>query len=399
MKITIHCGNIITGFPDTKSGAATITIENGFIKTVEIGHQKPEPESRFYDFSNFTVLPGLIDLHEHLNGNDKYSFSDGTIDPSDATWALVLARQARRVLAKGVTTVRVVGAPNHVDLDLRRAISEGIVVGPRMICAGQPLTMTGGHGWFMGLEVDGTVEAARAARQQVKAGADWIKLMASGGVGITREGEEPTQPQMTTEEMRAAVEVAHFAGIKATAHADGIPGIRNALEAGIDCIEHGIFMGKDEAEFMVKNDVVLIPTVSTMHGIAYRADELGLPRAWVPVALSTLEPHAESLREAIKVGVRIGAGTDGFGNIIEEITMIRDAGMDTWDALGTATWGAADILGMGKKIGRIAPRFAADLIALNSSPLEDFNVLREPAAVIFGGKVWESPNNPDVFAL
>lgn len=268
-----------------------------------------------------------------------------------------------------------------------------------MICSGQPLTMTGGHGWFMGIEVDGPAEAARAARQQIKAGADWIKIMASGGVGITREGEEPTQPQMTVEEMRAAVEVAHFASIKATAHADGVPGIRNALEAGMDCIEHEIFMGDEEAEYMVKHGVVLIPTVSTMHGIAYRAEELGLPEVWVPVALSTLEPHAESLRAAIRAGVTIGAGTDGFGDIVDEITMIRDAGMDAWNALGTATWDAADILGLGKKIGRIAPNVAADFIAVEGNPLEDFETLRAPAAVGFGGKVWERPHETDVFTL
>lgn len=399
MNATVHCGDLITGDRDRAPGPATITIVDGIVRAIEAGLHAPRVDGPLHDHAERTVLPGLIDLHEHLNGNDEYAFSDGTVSPTDAEWALVLARQARRVLARGVTTVRLVGAPNHVDLDLRRAIAKGVAVGPRMICAGQALTMTGGHGWFMGLEVDGPVESARAARLQVKAGVDWIKIMASGGVGVTREGEEPTQPQMTLEEMRAAVEVAHFAGIKATAHADGVPGIRNALEAGMDCIEHGIFMGADEAEFMTRNGVVLVPTVSTMHGIAYRAEELDLPRIWVPIAESTLEPHAESLRAAVRAGVTIGAGTDGFGDIVDEIRMIGEAGLDAWDALGTATWGAAAILGLDGRIGRLAPGFAADWIAVNASPLEDLDALRSPAAVGFGRRVWSSPAADDPFML
>jgi imidazolonepropionase-like amidohydrolase len=398
---TILCGNLITGHPPGTGPArdgepATITVRDGVIERIEPGHAAPGGEASVVDYGGYSVAPGLIDLHEHLNGNDVYAFSDGSVEPSDATWALVFARQARRVLARGVTTVRIVGAPNHVDIDFRRGVAEGLVTGPRMVCSGQALTMTGGHGWFMGVEVDGPNEAARAARSQIKVGADWIKLMASGGVGVTREGEEPTQPQMTVDEMRAAVDVAHFAGIKATAHADGIPGIRNALEAGVDCIEHGIFMGDDEAAHMARHGIVLVPTLSTMHGIAYKAEEFGHPRTWVPIALSTLEPHAESLRAAIRAGVTIGAGTDGFGDIVDEITMIRDAGLSTWDALGTAMWGAADILGM-KRIGRLEPGCAADWIALTGDPRDDLEALRAPAAVSFGGSIWHQPGHADVF--
>ncbi len=399
MTITVLCGTLISGERGRTPGPATLTIEGGVVQKVADGLRRPQAGSEVHDHSSRVVLPGLIDLHEHLNGDDEYAFSDGSVHPTDAEWGLVLARQARRVLARGVTTVRLVGAPNHVDLDLRRAIAKGVAVGPRMICAGQPICMTGGHGWFMGLEVDGAAQAARAARLQIKAGVDWIKLMASGGVGVTREGEEPTQPEMTVEEMRAAVNAAHAAGLKATAHADGVPGVRQALEAGMDCIEHGIYMGDDEARFMAEHQVVLVPTMSTMHGIAFRAEELNLPRAWVPIAESTLQPHAESLRAAIRAGVTIGAGTDGFGDIVDEIRMIRDAGLSEWDALGTAVWGAADILGLGHRIGRLAAGYAADWIALEADPLGDLEALRRPSAVGFGRRVWTSPSASDPFTL
>lgn len=399
MTITLLCGTLISGDRDRAPGPATLTIEDGIVREVAMGLRSPRAGSEVHDHSSRVVLPGLIDLHEHLNGDDEYAFSDGSVDPTAAEWGLVLARQARRVLARGVTTVRLVGAPDHVDFDLRRAIARGVAVGPRMVCAGQPICMTGGHGWFMGLEADGPAEAARAARRQVKAGADWIKLMASGGVGVTREGEEPGQPEMTVEEMRAAVNAAHFAGIKATAHADGVPGIRNALEAGIDCIEHGIFMREEEARFMAEHRVVLVPTMSTMHGIAHRAEELNLPRSWVPIAESVLEPHAASLEAAVRAGVTIGAGTDGFGDIVDEVRMIRDAGLSDWDALGTATWGAADILGLGHRIGRLEAGYAADWIAVEADPLSDLEALRRPAAVGFGRRIWTSPSAADPFAL
>jgi imidazolonepropionase-like amidohydrolase len=310
--------------------------------------------------------------------------------PSVATWTIVLVHYARQALRKGITTVRITGAPAHIDIDLREAIAEGLAVGPRLVCAGQSIGMTGGHGYMWSCEVDGPYEAMKAARTQIKAGADFLKVKASGGVGITREGEEPTQPEMTVEEMRAVTEVAHAAGLPVAAHADGIPGIRNALAAGVDCLEHGIFLGPAEAEEMARRGVALVPTLSTMRGIAFRAKELGLPASWVPIAENVLEPHMDSFRAALKAGVLFAAGTDQFGELVEEMQIFVEAGLTPYRAIQAATRDAARLMRLEKKIGTLEPRHQADLIAVPGDPLEDLAVLRQPVLVMRNGIVWHT---------
>jgi imidazolonepropionase-like amidohydrolase len=389
MVQVVLSGLLLTGADEPPLPGGVVRVEGGRVAAVHRDYPRSARDDgdEVLDLRPATVLPGLIDLHEHLNGDGKYSIGDDSLRPSEATWAIVAAHYARESLRRGITTVRTVGMAGHVDLALRKLIGEGLAVGPRLVCAGQKLTMTGGHGSAKSCQVDGPWEAMKAVRQQIHAGADLIKLTASGGVGITREGEEPTQPEMTVEEMRAAVEVAHHAGLRVTVHADGVPGIRNAIAAGVDCLEHGIFLGRPEAEEMARRGIALVPTLSTMRGIAFRGRSLGMPESWIPIAEAVLEPHRASFRAALDAGVLCGTGTDGFGEMVEEMELFVSAGRTPYQAIQAATRDGARIMGLERRLGSLAPGLQADLIAVTGNPLDDLTVLRRPRLVMWDGVV------------
>ena len=349
-----------------------------------------EDGERSWDFPDGTLLPGLIDAHEHLSGHDRYAIGDPSVQESDMMYALVGTFHCRRLLDEGITTVRIPGAPGGIDFMIRRAIREGYVEGPRLICAGRNLSMTGGHGSEVGVGIDGPIEARKMAREQLKAGADFLKLVASGGVGITREGEEPSQPELTVEEMRAAVEVMHYAGRRATAHADGVPGISNALEAGVDCLEHGIYMTAAHAHYMAEHGVALVPTLSTMHGIYEHGVEYGMPESSIPIAEAILEPHRQSFQHALDAGVLFAAGTDGFGELVTEIELFATFGMSPYRAIQAATRDAALVIGPDARYGALEAGRSADVIAVEGDPLESLGQLRQVRFVMAEGVVRRS---------
>lgn len=339
------------------------------------------------EFADSTLLPGLIECHEHLSGHDRFAIGDASVNEADIMYALVGTFHARRLLKEGITTARVPGSPGHIDLHLRRAIDLGYVPGPRLVCAGKHITMTGGHGSAWGREVDGPSEAAKATREQLKAGADFIKIVASGGVGITRVGEAPVQPELSVEEMSAAVRVAHAAGKRITAHADGEEGIENALDAGVDCIEHGIYLTTDQAQRMAREGIHLIPTLSTMRGIAHRGKEYGMPDTWIPIAEQVLVPHLASFRAALDAGVLCATGTDGFGELVEEMEIFEECGLSRLQAIGSATRAAAAVIGTSGEFGEVRDGASADVIAVAGNPLEELAALRRVTFAMVRGKV------------
>lgn len=238
-----------------------------------------------------------------------------------------------------------------------------------------------------GIEVDGADEARKAVRLQMKAGADFIKIVASGGVGITRPGEEPSQPELTVEEMSAAVDAAHSAGKRVTAHADGVPGIQNAIDAGVDCIEHGIYLTRAQAEQMAERGIALVPTLSTMVGIYERGIEYGMPGSWIPIAEAVLEPHRESFQNALDAGVHFATGTDGFGDIVEEIRLFTTFGLDNHRAIQAATRDAALVCSPRPDFGTLEPGKTADLLAVTGDPLQAVEALRRVRLVTVDGMV------------
>lgn len=388
MTTTLLLANqVLTGEDQPPIANGAVRIEGTRITAVGPAAEVSSEDAEVVDLADSTLLPGLIDCHEHLSGHDRYAIGDSSVVEPDVMFALVGVYHARRLIDIGVTTARVPGAPGHIDLYIRRAIQEGYLRGPRLVCAGQNLSMTGGHGSTGGFEVDGADSARRATRLQLKAGADFIKVVASGGVGITREGEEPSQPEMTVEEMAAAVDVAHSADRRVTAHADGVPGIRNALEAGVDCIEHGIYLEAAEAEFMASNGVALVPTLSTMVGIYERGLEYGMPAPWIPIAEAILEPHRESFQHALDAGVLFAAGTDGFGDIIDELVIFTSFGIPAYQAIQAATRDAARVISDHADFGTVSPGMSADLIAVSGDPLQSLDHLREVDFVMVEGTI------------
>ena len=383
----LQARQVLTGADEPPIAGGGVRVRDSRIVGVGPADDIRESGDEVLDFGEATLLPGLIDCHEHLSGHDRYAIGDPSVVEPDMMFALVGTYHCRRLVRIGVTTARIPGAPGHIDLMIRRAIQEGYLVGPKLICAGRVVVMTGGHGSMSGVEVDGPWEARKAARAQLKAGADFVKIIASGGVGITREGELPSQPELSVVEMAAAVDAVHSADRRITAHADGVPGISNALEAGVDCIEHGIYLTADQARFMADNGVAMVPTLSTMQGIYHHGIEYGMPETWIPIAEAILEPHLDSFRHALDAGVHFATGTDGFGDIVDEMIIFTEFGMGNYRAIQSATRDAALVISPRPDFGVLGVGMAADIIAVDGDPMDDLNVLRSVGFVMIDGEV------------
>ncbi len=343
-------------------------------------------DAEVVDLKGFTLMPGLIDCHVHLT-------MDPDPDPlekmkeSPAMAVLRGFRNARRTLEAGFTTVRDMGARDFIDIDLRQAIEEGVVEGPRMLVSGKAIVMTGGHGYFFGREADGADDARRAAREQLKAGADLLKLMATGGV--MTPGVEPGSPQLTFEELEAAIEEAHKAGRKTATHAQGTQGIKNALLAGIDSIEHGIFLDDETINIMKERGVYFIPTRSAVEMIVKHGTAAGIPEYAVRKAEQSRDAHLDSIKAAHEAGVKIVCGTDAgtpfneHGANAMEAAFLVEAGLSIEEVLAGSTIDAAGCLGLQDDIGSIEPGKFADFVAIEGNPLDDINLLRTGVRMVF----------------
>jgi imidazolonepropionase-like amidohydrolase len=257
------------------------------------------------------------------------------------------------------------------------------------VAAGRAIAMTGGHGWFLGREADGPDAVRHAAREEMKAGATCIKLMASGGV--YGHAEEPGSPQLTVEEMRAAVEEAHKGGRKVAAHAYSVAAIQNALEAGVDSIEHGSFLDRETAERMREEGTYLVPTMSVYQAMNDKGPELGTPEYIQRKTAEVLAASREAFRLALDIGVPIAAGTDcgapghPHGTLPEELMLMVESGATPMQALRYGTSAAADLLGLSEEVGTLAPGKQADLLAVAGDPISDIRALREVRLVLRNG--------------
>jgi imidazolonepropionase-like amidohydrolase len=338
------------------------------------------------DMSGRTVLPGLIDCHVHL-------VLDGSPDPmtkimgmTDPVATLHMVRHGEATLRAGVTTVRDLGSRNFIDLQVRDAVNSGLVQGPRMLCAGQMICITGGHGWQMGCEADGPDGVKRAARKQIKAGVDCVKFMATGGV-LTKGGR-PGVPQLDTDELKAGIDEAHKVSLKTAAHSQGPEGSRNAVLAGIDSIEHGVALSEETIEEMIKRNVFVVPTFSAPVNIMAKGTDAGIPVEFVEKTRRVQDKHIQSILRAKKAGVKIAMGTDAgtpfnrHGENSLELFHMTEFGFSAQEAIVSATFRAAELLGLQDRIGRIAPGKLADLLLVEGNPLEDIRVLADFSCIV-----------------
>lgn len=342
--------------------------------------------SRVVDLSGSVVLPGLVDAHTHLAHGYAASVSD-----REAAQGLRGSFQGLRALRAGITSVRELGCYRQVDLVLRDAIADGRVLGPRMLCAGTYLTITGGHGHPKGRAADGPVEVRKAVREQLLAGADLIKVMCSGGAA--RADESPDASQFTFEEIQAAVDEAALAGRVVAAHAHPTRSIKWALQAGARSIEHGTFIDQECEELFVEKDAFLVPTLNVYRQIAH-SDE------WPELKERARELYDHKVRtfvSAVEHGVKwaVGSDTSMFLPIEEywqELATIADVlSLKPAEMLVHATETNADLLGL-DRLGRIAPGQLADLVVLSSDPTEDLAALSEVRYTVARGRLidWEA---------
>ncbi|MHB1131889.1 MAG: metal-dependent hydrolase family protein [Chloroflexota bacterium] len=340
-----------------------------------------------------SLVPGLIDCHVHITADPDPRFLPAVaLADSAATAALRAARNARQTVEAGVTCVRDMGSTKPgVAIDLGRAIAQGFVVGPRIVAAGTSICMTGGHGWFIGREADGPQEVRKAAREQLKAGAELVKLMATGGV--LTPGLDVGGTGLSLEEMAAAVGEAHNAGKHTAAHAIGTQGIKNALNAGVDSIEHGCMLDEECLALLVRREAYYVPTLSAVTHIVRHAEQGEMADYVGRKARQVYDFHLQSFAAARQAGVRIAAGTDAstpynpHGGLPYELELMVAAGASPVEALRSATVVAAELLGLAREIGTVAIGKQADLLLVAGDPLADIRVLQMPRLVVKGGAV------------
>ncbi|MGH7356443.1 MAG: amidohydrolase family protein [Candidatus Rokuibacteriota bacterium] len=367
-----------------------VVVENGRI--ADVVDESRAPSGTTLRLDGLTLLPGLFNCHVHLCFGGEPDPAATMRGESYALTVIKAALRARLTVEAGVTTVRDLGGRDYAELAVRDAIRAGLLPGPRILCAGRGICMTGGHGWqLVGREADGPDEVRKAVREQLRAGADVVKVFATGGV--MTPGVDPNSAQLTLDKVRAAIEEARKAGRRTAAHAQGADGIANCLEAGITTIEHGIFLSEALCQRMAKDGIALVPTLNAPAAIERGGIAAGIPEYAVRKSVALTERHRESFRLAMRLGVPIAAGNDAgtplnpHGSIVPELSLMVQAGMAPLEAIRAATSTAARVCGLEHETGRVAPGLAADLLAVGSDPTQKVEAIDDVRLVLARGGI------------
>lgn len=366
---------------------ADILTENGII--IQIGDLKGLPSNiRTLDLHGRTLMPGLFNCHVHITSNPDPRAQKPT---SQAALTIQAINNLALHLSSGVTYVRDVGSADFIDIELREAVNDGRVQGPDMQVSGRCICMTGGHGWNTGRQADGADECRKAAREMLRAGADWIKVMATGGV--MTKGVEPGAEQLSVEEMTAIAEEAHKKGVRVCTHAQGNTGIKNALKAGIDCIEHGIYLDDESIGTMLKQGSWLVPTLCAPHFILKHGVKDGVPEYAVKKTEIVHDAHFASFQKAYKAGVKCACGTDAgtpynpHNGTPNELILMVKAGLTPMQAIETATINSAKLLNVSDSLGSIEAGKKAHFAIFDGDPSKDINDILKCRMTVKNGEV------------
>ena len=418
LAIGLLLGHVCNADPDTyiRAGAIIdveageildnrmIAIEEGTIVAVILSADEPVPsDAELIDLSGYTVLPGLIDAHTHLlSDSDDHGLNSLVVSLPEATINGV--KNAATTLQAGFTTVRNVGAPGYADVALRDAIAAGEVAGPRMLVSGPPIGITGGHcsdnnllPFEYGVTEDGVADGPWAirqmVRQNVKFGVDLIKTCSTGGV--LSAGTRLDAVQYTLEELEALVDEAHAHGRKVAVHAHGTEGIRNAILAGADSVEHASFLTDDVIELAKEHGTRFVMDIYVTEHILSEGEASGVLQESLEKEREVGQIQRESFTRAHAAGVEMVYGTDSavypHGDNARQFSRMVQFGMTPAEAIRAATVRAADLLGVGDQVGRIAEGLQADLVAVSGNPYEDVSVLEHVEFVMKGGVVYRQP--------
>lgn len=391
MTKVLKNATLIDGTGKEPMANAVIVVDGERISAVGREGEIAQPPGEVIDLTGKTVLPGLINAHDHLTWRRSYgSLAERAANQPAARLLIRGVGQALIALAEGNTTVRDLAAKEKTNIALKMAIEEGITLGPRIVTCGETICMTGGHGDSIFGGVDGADAVRKAAREQLRAGADLVKVMASGGF-VSQGIDQPTSLQLTVEEMRAAFDEAHKAGRKTTAHAHPPVAIKAAIEAGVDCIEHGGLLDDETAELMASKGVFLVPTLSASLVTAQHGLDMGRPQWLVDVCRESADSRMENYRRAVRAGVKLVTGVDSVGDVAGELELLMQGGLTSMEAIQAATRTAAECLDLSDVIGTIEVGKLADLIVVDGDPLADITVLRNIEMVVKGGVIYD-PN-------
>ena len=364
-----------------------LSFEDGRIN--DIGNLSGKEEN--YTYEDCYIIPGLIDCHTHIF---MAGMADtiGSMNSMTTTDFIVTAISSlEKHLKSGVTTIRDVGGVNYYDLEMKKQLDNGNILGPDLFAAGKIVTMTGGHGHFLGREADGQTEVRKAVREQLKAGADLIKVISSGGV--LTPGVDVNAYQFNVDELTAAVEEAHKAGKKICTHCHSTQGIKNSVMAGIDSVEHATLLDEEGAKMMAETQTYMVPTLSAVENIVKKGTEGGIPEYAVKKGRAVYKRHLESFKMAMAYDIPLAMGTDAgtplnyHGESPREILLMIDHGMSVMEALKTSTINGADLIGIEETHGSIEVGKYADCVVYKENPLEMVETILNPLQVIKKGKM------------
>ena len=403
----IHAGKVFTGTSNSLQENVTIVVEDNKIKAVKKGFAEAQEGDTVIDLKTSTVMPGLMDMHVHLSsqhGGPQTYLERFSLNEAD--YALRAANYAKITLDSGFTTVRNLGDGYNETVALRNAISKGYATGPRIYTVAKSIATTGGHadpsnglshllrpdvGPKQGV-VNGEAEAREAVRTRYQDGADLIKITATGGVlSVAKSGQNP---QFMTDELEAIVETAKDYGMTVAVHAHGKEGMKRAIEAGVDSIEHGTYMDDEFRTLMKKHGTYYVPTILAGKFVADKAKIDGFfPELVRPKAAAIGPLIQNTFEKAHKAGVKIAFGTDSgvsaHGDNAQEFSLMVEAGMKPADALLSATVNSANLLGISDILGTLEEGKLADIVAVQGNPLDDISLMESVSFVMKDGVVYK----------